>query len=189
MGRNAVQALVLVLLAYVSTARADDAAVEKVATGKRLYFAAEVGTTPDLIGMGVERDLQPSAGHRVYPENFVSVPANDYNAVFAKVETKLDLDANAHYLFAKAGINASSDKRYMVVRVEQVNKVLKLSPTSKPLDTAPMFASKTFYGWALYVLIRGMRRTSRPTWLRNSWSRVAVFLRQSFGTSSRRTST
>jgi hypothetical protein len=142
-------------------ARADEPAPEakKIASGQRVNFVAELGTTTDILGMGFERNLSQTDAngdtHRVYPDKSTKVAVNQYEAKFEILENSLLFDAHAHYLFAEAGVNASTSHRYMVVRVDQISQVVKLQQEGKPIGNAPMYASKIFYGWALYVVIEG----------------------------------
>jgi len=149
----------LFLLALCSLTVRADPQPEKIASGRSVYFAAELGTTPDILGMGFEKNLSTTDSngdsHRVYAPKAVDVAVNQYDAKFEQIENSLLLDAHGHYLFVQAGVKASSTRRYMVVRAYQVTKVAKLLAEGRPLASAPMYASKIFYGWALYVVIEG----------------------------------
>lgn len=145
----------------VAPARGDELAgpVEKIPSGRTVFFAAELGTTPDILGMGFERNLSTTDAngdtHRVHPAKHVEVPVNQYAAKFDVVDNSLMFEAHGRYLFVETGVKVSKNRRYMVARVYQVNKVAKLVTEGKPTGNAPMFASKIYYGWALYVVIEG----------------------------------
>jgi hypothetical protein len=136
---------------------------EKIPSGRPVFFAAEMGITPDILGMGFERNLTTTDAngipHRVYPNKTVEVAVNQYDAKFEIIDNSLLLDAHAHYLFVQAGVKTSTNKRYMIVRAYQVSKVTKLVAEGPPMARAPMYASKIYYGWALYVVIEGESST------------------------------
>jgi hypothetical protein len=151
--------LVVMLAPAAVIADPDSDAIEKIPTGRSVVFAAELGTTPDILGMGVERNLTTTDSngdsHRVFPNKVTNVAVNQYDAKFELVDNSFLLEAHGHYLFGEAGIKANTNRRYMVVRAYQVSKVAKVSTEGRPVANAPMYASRIFYGWALYVVIEG----------------------------------
>jgi hypothetical protein len=151
---------VLALLARAAAAEADDVVpMERIPAGHKLQVAAELGTTSDILGRGFDRTLSDVAPdgqvHRVYPVAFEEVPVKQYDVRFESIENALELDANARFLFVGAGVKRQSDRRYMVLRVSYIDKVAVLRPEGTPLVDSELYASKLYYGWALYMVIEG----------------------------------
>lgn len=151
---------VLALLVQAVTAAADDyVPMERVPAGHKLLVAAELGTTNDILGRGFDRTLSDFAPdgsiRRVYPAVFDEVPVKQYDLRFEAIENTLELNAHARYLFARAGVKRQSDRRYMVLRVSYIDKVAVLRPDAAPLLDSDLYASRLFYGWALYIVIEG----------------------------------
>lgn len=151
---------VLALLARAAVADADDfVPMERLSPGHKLLVAAELGTTSDILGLGFDRTLSElgpdGQRQRVYPAAFDEVPVKQYDVRFDSIENNLELDANARFLFARAGVKRQSDRRYMVLRVSYLDKVAVLRPEGTPLADSELYASKLFYGWAFYMIIAG----------------------------------
>lgn len=151
---------VLALLAHAAAAEADDIVpMERIPAGHKLQVAAELGTTRDILGRGFDRALSDVAPNgqvrRVYPVAFEEVPVKQYEVSFESIENALELDANARFLFVRAGVKRQSDRRYMVLRVSYIDKVAVLRPEGTPLVDSELYASKLYYGWALYIVIEG----------------------------------
>lgn len=151
---------VLALLAHAAAAEADDIVpMERIPAGHKLRVAAELGTTNDVLGRGFDRALSDIAPDgqvlRAYPIAFEEVPVKQYEVSFELIENALELDANARFLFGRAGVKRQSDRRYMVLRVSYIDKVAVLRPEGTPLVDSELYASKLYYGWALYLVIEG----------------------------------
>jgi hypothetical protein len=151
---------VLALLAHAAAAEADDIVpMERMPAGHKLQVAAELGTTRDILGRGFDRALSDVAPNgqvrRVYPVAFKEVPVKQYEVSFELIENALELDANARFLFVRAGVKRQSDRRYMVLRVSYIDKVAVLRPKGRPRVDSDLYASKLYYGWALYIVIEG----------------------------------
>lgn len=152
----------ITLLVFAGAANAQS--TEVVRKHARPYvFAAEIGTTPDILGMGFSKDLAPTDDegntHRVFPNEYVEVPADQYQVDVEQVTNQLSLAAHGRFLFVEAGVKFSSSKRYLVGRVAHISKVLKLKSDTKPIGNAPLVASKIYYGWAFYYVIEGDAHT------------------------------
>lgn len=160
MKRGLLPVCVLALLAHAAAAEADDfVPMERLPAGHKLLVAAELGTTNDVLGRGFDRRLSDIAPEgqirRVYPVAFEEVPVKQYDVRFESIENTLELDANARYLFARAGVKRQSNRRYMVLRVSYIDKVAVLRSEGVPLVDSELYASKLFYGWAFYLVIEG----------------------------------
>lgn len=127
--------------------------------GTKALFAAELGSTKEILGLGVEANLSPTdsqgESHRAYPPKSDDVDVDQYDSEFESVRDNFSLDAHGRYLFVKAGVSVSSTARFMVLRVAHISRVSTLKVEGKPLAKVPMFASKMFYGWAMYIVIEG----------------------------------
>lgn len=160
MNRVLLHLCVLGLLAHAAVAEADDfVPMERLPAGHKLLVAAELGTTNDILGRGFDRalsDIAPDGQvRRVYPVAFDEVPVKQYDVRFESIENALELDANARYLFARAGVKRQSNRRYMVLRVSYIDKVAVLRADGVPLVDSELYASKLYYGWAFYLVIEG----------------------------------
>jgi hypothetical protein len=160
MNRVMLPACVLALLAHAAAAEADNfVPMERLPAGHKLMVAAELGTTNDILGRGFDRTLSDIAPdgqiRRVYPVAFEEVPVKQYDVRFESIENALELDANARYLFARAGVKRQSNRRYMVLRVSYLDKVAVLRAEGAPLLDSELYASKLYYGWAFYLVIEG----------------------------------
>ena len=127
--------------------------------GDTVAFPAELGTTESILGKGFGLDLTETDSRglvrTVYPPSVETVMVNQYESYFTQVDNKFLLDANARWLFSKASVRQSNDSRYMVIRVSQIDRVVKLQTAAEPQERAPMYASKIFYGWSVYFVLSG----------------------------------
>lgn len=160
MSRVLLSVCVLALLAHAAAVEADNfVPMERLPAGHKLLVAAELGTTNDILGRGFDRTLSDIApdgqSRRVYPVAFEEVPVKQYDVRFESIENALELDANARYLFARAGVKRQSSRRYMVLRVSYIDKVAVLRSEGAPLVDSELYASKLYYGWAFYLVIEG----------------------------------
>ena len=126
--------------------------------GTRIY-PAEPGVTSDILGLGFEQTFANTdaggASHRVYPAKIAEAAYHEYEADFDLIDDQLDLDAYGRFLFVKAKVAVTTNHRYMVVHARQINRVASLAIDGPRIGDVPMFASKIYYGWALYVVIEG----------------------------------
>ena len=157
--KNQFIVMMCVVGSFVTHAGRGVAADRTIRKGQRVFFAAEAGTDTDILGKGFEENLSPTDAtgmeRRVYPSNYKTVKVNEYDAKVESVENSFDLEAHGRYLFAKAGTHVSKSRRYVVVRVYQASKMVKLKRSGMPKASAPMYASSIYYGWALYLVIEG----------------------------------
>ena len=113
----------------------------------------------NILGQGITKDLSPIQpdGHslRVFPSKTKEVPVKQYDSQIELIENSLQLNANARYLFAHAGLKNQSNRRYMVVRVSYIDKIAILEPEGEPLAESDLYATRLYYGWAMYVVITG----------------------------------
>lgn len=130
-----------------------------IPAGTGQMYSAEPGTSTDILGLGYELNLVASDAngtpHRPYPAKFSVAEYNAYEADSDTVDNTFELGAYAHFLFVKASAKVKTERHYMVVHAAQINKVAALAIDGRPLDNAPLYASKIYYGWVLYLVIEG----------------------------------
>lgn len=145
----------LPLVAHAADDRPD---FEKIAPGQTFVLPAPVGTTTDVLGMGFDEQLSDSDAdgkrHRVFAPKVKRVPENQYFSQFEQLDNEFKLKAHARFLSTSMNVGFSQEKRYMALRVFQLQEVATLEP-GKQLETAPVVAQRIFYGWALNVIIEG----------------------------------
>ncbi|ACY15384.1 hypothetical protein [Haliangium ochraceum] len=151
---------ILALLVPVATASADDIEqVERLPPGHELVVAAPLGTTSDILGRGFDQsisDIGPGGKlMRAYPPVFEEVPVKQYLVHYESIENALELNANARFLFAGAGVKQQDNHRYMILRVSYIDRVAVLRPEGEPLVDSDLYASKLFYGWAFHLIVEG----------------------------------
>jgi len=112
-----------------------------------------------MLGAGYDEQFSAydaeGQAHRLYPNKFRSTKIDRYDVQFVQIDDALKLKAAANFLFASAGVQTSTTKRYVWMQVYHLTKVVSLVRRGKPRDQARLVAEKLYYGNAFNVIISG----------------------------------
>jgi len=162
MRRTTTSASISAVLTLATTAAvyaASQSDFERIPPNELIILPADVGTTNDVLGKGFSETASEfdAAGktHRIYPAVAKETTENRFDVESEIIDNQVELAAHARLLFARAGVRARSEKRYVVLRVFHVNKVATLQIDGEPQASASMVAHRVYYGRALYWIIEG----------------------------------
>ncbi|MCU0424370.1 MAG: hypothetical protein MUF71_01965 [Candidatus Kapabacteria bacterium] len=131
---------------------------EKYELSTTFQAIAPTGEVENLIGRGYTEEMK-DCGIVVDTKDTIVSEYGLFNKFCYDVRDRFQLSANVGMILGNLSAKYEEDKRYLILQAYNISKVVKLNqpPDIEKLrqQSAKVFISKVYYGWALNYVVQG----------------------------------